>query len=51
MIKGDLITSIEGQPVTNIYDYMARLGKLKPGQVASIEIIRKDVKQILIVQF
>ena len=51
MIKGDLITSIEGKPVTNIYDYMARLGKLKPGQIASIEIIRNDVKQILIVQF
>jgi len=51
IIKGDRIVSIDGQPVTNIYDYMARLGKLKPGQVASVEIIRKDVKQILIVQF
>jgi len=51
IIKGDRIVSIEGQPVTNIYDYMARLGKLKPGQVASIEIIRNEVKQILIVQF
>ena len=37
--------------VTNIYDYMARLGKLKPGQVASVEIIRNEKKQILIVQF
>ena len=51
IIKGDRVTSIEGQPVTNIYDYMARLGKLKPGQVASVEIIRNEVKQILIVQF
>jgi hypothetical protein len=51
IIKGDRVISIEGQPVTNIYDYMARLGKLKPGQVASVEIIRNEVKQILIVQF
>jgi len=51
IVKGDRVISIEGQPVTNIYDYMARLGKLKPGQVASVEIIRNNVKQILIVQF
>ena len=51
IVKGDRVISIEGQPVTNIYDYMARLGKLKPGQVASVEIIRNEVKQILIVQF
>ena len=51
IIKGDRVISIEGQPVTNIYDYMARLGKLKPGQVASVEIVRDGKKQILIVQF
>ncbi len=51
IVKGDRVISIEGQPVTNIYDYMARLGKLKPGQVASVEIIREGQKQILIVQF
>lgn len=51
IVKGDRIISIEAQPVTNIYDYMARLGKLKAGQVASVEIIRDGVKQILIVQF
>ncbi len=51
IMKGDRVVSIENQPVTNIYDYMARLGKLKSGQVASVEIIREGVKQILIVQF
>jgi aminopeptidase YwaD len=51
IIKGDRIIAIEGQPVTNIYDYMARLGKLKAGQVATVEIIRDGKKQILIVQF
>ena len=49
--KGDVIVSIEGQTVTNIYDYMARLGKLKPGQVASVEIMREGKKQVIIVQF
>jgi len=51
ILKGDRVVSIEGQPVTNIYDYMARLGTLKPGQVASVEIIRNDKKMVLIVQF
>jgi aminopeptidase-like protein len=51
IVKGDRVISIEGQPVTNIYDYMARLGKLKAGQVASVEIIRNGAKQILIVTF
>ncbi len=51
IVKGDRIVSIEGQAVTNIYDYMARLGTLKPGQVASIEIVRKNKRQVLIVQF
>jgi len=51
MVKGDRVISIEGQPVTNIYDYMARLGKLKPGQVASVEIVRNEKRMILIVQF
>lgn len=51
IVKGDRIVSIDGQAVTNIYDYMARLGKLKAGQVASVEIIREGKKQIIIVQF
>lgn len=49
--KGDKIISLDGQSVTNIYDYMARLGKLKPGQVSSVEIIRDGRKEVLIVQF
>ena len=51
IVKGDRVIAIEGQPVTNIYDYMARLGKLKPGQVATVEIIRDEKKQLVIVQF
>jgi len=51
IVKGDRVIAIEGQPVSNIYDYMARLGKLKPGQVATVEIIRDEKKQLVIVQF
>lgn len=48
--KGDKIVSLDGQSVTNIYDYMARLSKLKPGQVTSVEIIREGKIQVIIVQ-
>lgn len=48
--KGDRIIAIDGQPVTNIYDYMTRLGKLKAGQVTSVEVIRDGSKVILLVQ-
>jgi membrane-associated protease RseP (regulator of RpoE activity) len=49
MLKGDRIVAIEGQPVTNIYDYMNRLKKLKPGQTISVDIIRKDEPMVLVV--
>lgn len=49
--KGDKIVSLDGAEVTNIYDYMARLGSLKPGQITTVEIVREGKKQILIVQF
>jgi len=48
--KGDRIVAIDGQPVTNIYDYMTRLGKLKSGQVTSVEVIRNGIKVIILVQ-
>lgn len=51
ILKGDKVISIDGHPVTNIYDYMARLGKLLPGQVSTVEILRDNKKQLLIVQF
>lgn len=48
--KGDRIIAIDGQPVTNIYDYMTRLGKLKSGQTSSVEVIRDQKKVIILVQ-
>ena len=49
MKKGDKIVAIEGLPVTNIYDYMARLKKLKPGQRVSVDIMRNGKKKILMI--
>jgi aminopeptidase YwaD len=48
--KGDRIIAIDGQPVTNIYDYMTRLGKLKAGQITSVEVMRNGNKVIILVQ-
>jgi len=50
MIKGDIITAINGLPVSNIYDYMSRLGKLKPGETVNVEVLREGKKEILIIQ-
>lgn len=50
MLKGDIITAINGMKVSNIYDYMSRLGKLKPGDIANVEILRNGKKEILIIQ-
>jgi aminopeptidase YwaD len=50
MQKGDLITALDGKPVNNIYDYMARLKKLEPGQVISVDVIRNGEKKVLIIQ-
>lgn len=50
MQKGDIITAINGMKVANIYDYMSRLGKLKPGETVNVEILRNNVTEILIIQ-
>jgi membrane-associated protease RseP (regulator of RpoE activity) len=49
MLKGDKIVAIEGQPVTNIYDYMNRLKKLKPGQTISVDVLREGQPKVLVV--
>lgn len=46
MLAGDIITSMNGKKVSNIYDYMARLGELKAGDSVDVEAIRegKEIK-------
>ncbi len=50
MLKGDIITAINGLNVGNIYDYMSRMGKLKPGERVNVEVLRDGTKEILIIQ-
>jgi hypothetical protein len=50
MAKGDIIVAINGMTVNNVYDYMGRMGKLKPGETVNIEVIRNGKHEILIVQ-
>ncbi len=50
LIKGDIIVAINGNSVTNIYDYMTRMSALIPGQTATIDFLREGVKKITIVQ-
>jgi hypothetical protein len=50
VMKGDIITSINGNPVGNIYDYMNRLNGLEEGQTISVDIIREGKPLVIIVQ-
>ena len=46
MMAGDIITSINSKNVSNIYDYMARLGELKAGEKIEVKLMRegKEIK-------
>ena len=50
MKDGDVITAIDGHPVGDVYEYMERLTKLKSGQIITVEVIRGENKEVLIVQ-
>jgi aminopeptidase YwaD len=50
MKKGDIIISIEGKPVNNIQDYMFRMSQLKAGQRITVEVLRNNQKEILLIQ-
>lgn len=50
MQSGDIIIAIDGYPVGDVYEYMERLSKLKTGQIITVEVIRKENKEVLIVQ-
>jgi hypothetical protein len=47
--KGDRIIALDGMEVTNIYDYMSRLKKLKPGQRITVDVVRDEAPLVLIV--
>jgi aminopeptidase YwaD len=50
ILKGDVITAMDGMPVHDIYEYMNRLKKLKPGQRISVDVMRNGEKVVLIIQ-
>ncbi|MEA3316619.1 MAG: M28 family peptidase [Bacteroidota bacterium] len=50
MQNGDIITAINGKNLRDIYEYMERLSKLHTGQTITVEVIRKNKKEVLIVQ-
>ena len=50
MVKDDIIISINGMKVGNIYEYMSRLSKLKLGQTITVEVIRNDKNEVLLIQ-
>lgn len=50
MKAGDIITSINGKKISNIYDYMHRLQDLKEGTIATVEVKRKGEKKVLLVK-
>lgn len=45
LLAGDIIISMGGKPVKNIYEYMARLGELKAGQKTEI-VVKREGKTI-----
>ncbi|MFC2152458.1 M28 family peptidase [Bacteroidota bacterium] len=50
MKNGDVIVAIDGYSIGDIYEYMERLTKLKNGQIITVEVLRDDKKEVLIVQ-
>ncbi len=50
MKKGDIIVSINGKTVNNIEDYMFRLGQLKHGEQITVDVLRNNKKEVLIIQ-
>jgi aminopeptidase YwaD len=50
MKKGDIITSINGKTINNIYEYMSRMGQLKHGQSIVVEVMRNGTKINLLIQ-
>ena len=50
MLKGDIITAIDGKKVGNIYEYMNRLKTLEAGQTITVDVLRDEKPKVLIIQ-
>jgi len=49
LLKGDRIVAIDGKPIKDIYEYMARLNKLEPGQTINVDVLRGDKTIVLMI--
>jgi len=50
MLKGDIITAIDGKKVGNIYEYMSRLKTLVAGETITVDVLRDEKPTVLIIQ-
>lgn len=50
ILKGDIITAMNGKEIKNIYEYMDRLKSLEHGQTVNIDLIRNGKKIVLLIQ-
>ena len=50
ILKGDIITAINGHRVRNIEDYMYRIKDLKPGMTISVELLSNGTAKMVLVQ-
>ena len=50
ILKGDVITAINGNKVGNIYDYMNRMNTFEEGQTISVDVVREGKPLVLIIQ-
>jgi len=50
MKDGDIIVKINKKDVSDIYEYMARLGELKPGDIAKVQVLRNNKNIMLEIQ-
>ncbi len=48
--KNDIIIALNGKQTKDIYEYMARLNELEPGQQITVDVLRNGEKIVLIIQ-
>jgi S1-C subfamily serine protease len=51
ILKGDVIKTIDGKPINDIYEFMDRLGELEPGMTIKVLIDRNGAERELPVTF
>jgi hypothetical protein len=50
MLRGDIITAIDGEKVSNIHEYMEILQRLEKGQQITVDILRNGHKNVLTIR-